>query len=209
MNEGSKLIDDLKVAYADAMWVWAEVETGLFSIYTSAIDPNIVNVDFDDAVTRKEWHALHAAFFAINSFEMRLVMTNAAAKVAWAGHDYLNLWSEIFELCLKENKRRGKIAHLTGSIFEAPDGGKVDIAVLHQPSGHTKFPANYGKAKSEGHNAETLKQYSKDWEALLLKMEDLSHLAINLPLRTQSAPQVAGPDHRPQKRGDPNHEELG
>lgn len=186
MNEGTQLINELKMAYADAMWVWAQVETNLFTIYASTVDPNIVNVRFDELVARREWSAMRAAFFSINSFEMRLVMTNASAKISWAGHHYLDLWSEIYGLCTKENKRRGKIAHLTGGIFEAAGHHQHDLAVLHQPFGHIKFPEDYGRAKSEGFTAQVLNGYRKEWTDLLEKIDHLSHMAINIPLREQS-----------------------
>jgi hypothetical protein len=63
---------ELQIAYADAMWVWAEVETSLFTIFVAAVN----GLKSDIRPTR-------AAFFAIHSFEMRLTATHAAREREW------------------------------------------------------------------------------------------------------------------------------
>jgi hypothetical protein len=144
---------NLQMAYADAMWAWASVETQLFVIYLAAV--GALQIDM---------RPLRAAFFAINSFEMRLAMTRAAIKERWKN---LPGWTELNERCQTAASKRGRIAHREGRLFwpEKPHQ-KGAIIALVEPFWHHASPQNWGTAKSTGIDEKMLRQFQTEWVRL-------------------------------------------
>src|SRR5437762_1568885 len=73
--DSEKELNDLRIAYADALWTWADIESQLFMIFYLAVKSR--------RSTKADMERLREMFFSINSFDIRLIMTHAAAKVKW------------------------------------------------------------------------------------------------------------------------------
>jgi len=152
---------ELQQEYANALWMWANIEAQIFIIYASAL-----------GMSGKDVQPLRSAFFSINSFEMRLTMTHAAVKTQWGEESQaFILWGELRKKCDKANRKRGKIAHKIGMCYSTPNNL---IFALTDPLWHTNH-LDWRKAKAEGINAETLKQYAAEWN-------DLDAMLINFGL---------------------------
>jgi hypothetical protein len=170
-NEMIKALAALKMAHADALWYWAQIEASLFGIYASALGLQ----------TLRQYEAIQQSFFAAISFEVRLAMTHAAAKTIWPErHKHLTAWLTIYEDCKKAARQRGKIAHLSGGIWTPDTAKDSDAVVLAQAFGHPKFP-RYATAKSEGITREALESYAESWGTLLERMNEFSLELVNEP----------------------------
>lgn len=88
------------------MWAWAEVESSLFTIYLAAIGG-----------LHGDMRPAREAHFAVNSFEMRLIATDAAVKQRWeANKPQLELWQELYDRATRASKQPGRIADRLATI---------------------------------------------------------------------------------------------
>lgn len=163
-------LEKLKSAYADAMWAWAEVESWLFVIFHDAHDGK-----------KESYEYLRETYFAVVSFDLRLTMTNNVAKMRWSNSRIIDYWSDIYKACKKENGKRGKIAHLVGSVFM--DGALDMQALMTVPDFHPRRPSSLAIAKVEGYSAATLSKFASDWHALSIRIAKLANLAVPLEQR--------------------------
>jgi hypothetical protein len=188
-------MDELKSAYADAMWGWVHIEAIIFSSYAAALGVLQANIE-----------PARSAFFAINSFEARLLMTNAAIKQRWEKNPvispYVNFseWDELFQRCREASKQRGSIAHLTGARVNPDKPHQKQIFLLLEPPSDPRHPITWGEAKSRGVDAKKLNEFNRDWKNLY---RDLSVFAIHLwlaELPLTSSLQQSDQDHPLHKR---------
>ena len=170
---------NLQMAYADAMWTWASVETQVFVIYLAAI--GALNLDI---------RPIRAAFFSINSFEMRLTTTNAAVKERWGK---VPRWIALLERCKKASGQRGRIAHREGRVFWPEKPHQKPLVVLCEPFWHHASPQNWGTAKSTGVDEDMLLQFKTEWHRLNYDLAEFGkdlwqqELQPTSPLATDSA----------------------
>ena len=168
MPKGERPLLKLQRAYSEAMWQWAELENAVFAIYFEAM------VGFHRFP--KDWEILQATYFSIMSFEIRLTMAHAAARVRWKNTRFLADWNSLRERCDKESGARGKIAHLIGTTFKPEKPHQKLIAVVTQPPFHPSRPESHGRASSEGYNVEKLKALTRRWLELTIDLMDLADL---------------------------------
>jgi hypothetical protein len=162
----SEPLINLKLAFADAMWTWAHVETQIFAIYVAAVGGLTIDM-----------RPIRAAFFAINSFEMRLTMTHAALKERWPRHPLLKVWSALRGRCDKAAGQRGRIAHRAGTVWWPEKPHQKVLVALHEPTWHHAAPQNWGTAKSTGIDEAMLRQFESDWHKINY---DLSQFALRV-----------------------------
>ncbi|HEV2546353.1 MAG TPA: hypothetical protein VGU20_03375 [Stellaceae bacterium] len=147
--------NELRIAYADAMWQWAMIEAEIFTIYVAALK-----------ALKRDLRPLRAAFFATQSFEVKLAMVTAAAQKTF-GPRRLKVWSALAKRCRDEQTKRGKIAHLTGYCFPPKKPGQPGpVYVVTEPLWHRAHPPDWGTAKSQGYDAFKLRQLHGAWYAL-------------------------------------------
>ena len=162
----SKELLELKAAYSDALWAWAQVEAWLFMIFFEAHGGQDETFEY-----------LQETFFSVVSFELRLAMTHKVAKMRWKKHRLLELWQEIYKKCSDENRLRGKIAHLVGDVYLPNTPDESPLAVLIRPFGHPQRPETLALAKVEGYQATTLLDYAQRWNELSVEIHKMSTLA--------------------------------
>jgi hypothetical protein len=149
-------LTELKLAFADALWKWAEVETQVFAVYICTV-----------ATLQTDIRPIRAAFFAINSFEMRLTMTDAAVKQRWPkAKSLLADWRTLRERCHDASRQRGRIAHRAGNVRWPDKPHQKPFVALHEPTMHADSPKNYGIAKSTGIDTGMLRQFCGTWSKL-------------------------------------------
>lgn len=156
MTEPDDRWSKLQMAYAGAMWTWAEVEATLFTIYLAAIG----GLHGDMRPERQK-------FFAPRSFRSRLNMTNAAVTKRWAdGKLRIALWEKLKERAEKAGSQRGRIAHKAGRRWAPQKPGQQPLYILSYPFSHPRHPGSLGAAKSMGIDAAKLCLWQHQWHAI-------------------------------------------
>jgi hypothetical protein len=145
----------LQDAYANAMWTWANIEGGIFTVYAAAI-----------GVLRLDLRPIQAAFFAINSFQVRLKSTHAAVEFRWRNHERFKRWADLRNRCNKASTERGRIAHKAGVYFAPQKPYQQPLHILLQPFWDPRHPPDWGTAKSLGIDAEQLRKWSASWHSV-------------------------------------------
>ncbi len=153
----------LQREYSNSMWAFTMIEAALFLVFAESLKGD-----------QNNFEAMQAAYFSVNSFEIRLCMIHAAAKVTFKSKSQLVIWNTIRNECDKQSSIRGKIAHLYGRLFEPEKTGQEHLAILTKALLHPSFPANYGMAKNEGYSAEKLKKFSENWQQLALHIANFA-----------------------------------
>lgn len=154
-NKNLELLKELKIAYASAMWSWARIDSDIFSVYIAAIDGFMAN-----------FLATQKSYFSVVSAQARLDITHQAALSRWANSPLLARWIKLQKTCKSELAARGRIAHLTGSIFEPEMPHQKHIAILEEHFWHPNKKLKYNEAKSVGFTADQLIELSKKWDDL-------------------------------------------
>ena len=162
----SKELLELKAAYSDALWAWAQVEAWLFVIFFEAHGGQDETFEY-----------LQETFFSVVSFELRLTMTHNVAKMRWEKHRLLEMWQHIYKKCEKENRTRGKFAHLVGDVYLPNSPNEKPLAVLIRPYFHPRRPQTLALAKVEGYQANALLECAHRWNELSVEIHYLSNLA--------------------------------
>ena len=174
---------DLKEAYAEAMWTWAEVEGQIFTIYVAAV-----------GVLKLDIRPLQASFFAVNSFEARLIMTSSAVKQRWGEkHPHFAKWASLRERCDKAAGERGRIAHKTGTYWPIQKPHQHPLYILSDPSWHFGRPQKWGVAKSTGFDAPKLRQFAEGWHRVCADLHRFSLELWSETLQSTFSAQPADP----------------
>lgn len=148
----------LKVAFADALWIWAQIELELFDIFRIAISGD------------KSWETeddLRAAFYAVNGAEIRLAMTNAIASKSWGGTEALEEWNSIYKEINKARRKRGQLAHKFGTTVY--DSGHEAAMLIQGASPHDP-PYKIGEESSRAFNAKQLEALHVSWARTRARM---------------------------------------
>lgn len=156
-------MNELRTAYAKAMWAWASVEAEWFTVYVAALD-----------AFRSRFRSLQRSYFSIVSAKTRLDMTNVAAKTAWDKTPILDAWMTLAERSRKELSTRGRIAHLQGMVVYPEDAHEKKLALLMEHMWHPEHPFKYKERKNKGYSAEQLTVMQVLWEQLAKDLSDFS-----------------------------------
>jgi hypothetical protein len=199
---------NLQIAYANAMWAWAQIETQIFAIFAAATGG-----------LKGDLRPLRAAFFALVSFEGRLTQTHAAMKERWGNprHQHFDIWSKLYERCKTAQRQRGSIAHLSGYRVDPQKPHQKPLFVLVEPFWHHRHPPTWGEAKSRGTDSQKLRQYAHEWHKLMFDLDRFGNTLWAEAMLSQALPQAspsqAGDQGLPIRSenlhdtGDQNHKE--
>jgi len=182
----------LKEDYADAIWAWGHVEAELWTVYVASV-----------GATHIDLRPLNAAFFALNSFESRLVMTHAAMKKRWDKKPLFNAWCELRERCDKASGERGRIAHRVGFHIPKDKPHQHDLYILTEALWHSKRPLTWGEAKSTGIDSKQLTQFGKKWHRLYYDLNQFALALWHQDLLPASSSQPVDPSPPQSRKGDP------
>ena len=156
----------LERGYASAMWTWAEVETGTFTIYLAALGALALDM-----------RPIRSSFFSVNSFEVRLSMTHAAVRERWGTSGHGHTWTDLHGRCQTARNQRNKIAHVSGHYVAPQKPHQEPLYVLIDPFWHKRSPTSWGESKSVGIDESMLSEFSKTWHQLSY---DLSQFGTQL-----------------------------
>lgn len=186
----------LERAFASAMWSWAEIEAGTFTIYLAAVGGLTMDM-----------RPIRASFFSVNSFEVRLSMTHAAVQQRWGKQGHGKTWIDLHVRCDKARKQRNKIAHVSGRYVAPQEPHQHPLYILSDPFWHHRAPRTWGESKSIGINASTLTTFSETWNRLSYDLSQFGNVLWSEGLQAASPPPQAGQPHQPPSTDGQIHEE--
>jgi len=183
----------LYVSFGRAMSIWSELEASLAGLFHIIVGASMRGVDVRPAMF---------AFFAVQSFEVRLKMVNAAAQQKWqritgpafqeGNVEHLEDWNRIFKECEKSRRKRGKIGHLSVARVRLKDG-RLAMRLV-RPGTH---PENYGftQGSKTRYSARDLLQLEHEWHSLsyIIHQFELHVAAQELSSRSPTPSAGQGP----------------
>jgi hypothetical protein len=186
----------LLASFGRAMSTWSELEASLAGLFQMIVGASMQGIDVRPAMF---------AFFAVQSFEVRLTMVNAAAQQKWqritgpasqeGNAEHLKDWNRIFKDCEKARRKRGKIGHLSAARIRLKDGRWAMRLV--RPGTH---PENHGfsQGSKTRYSAGDLLQLAHEWHALSYAIHQFELHVVAQELSSKSPPPAGGQGRPPQ-----------